>query len=125
HIGKNLEADPEYKRRIAVGIINPEEDKKALEIAETDPNPRAKYSVFAFLLGVAIVVLFGFAPSLRPEGVTMSQTIEMVMISDAALILFAGKADVAKAVNGNIFKAGLNAVIAIFGIAWMGSTFYL
>lgn len=28
HIGKNLEADPEYKRRIAVGIINPEEDKK-------------------------------------------------------------------------------------------------
>ena len=125
HIGKNLEADPEYKRRIAVGIINPEEDKKALEIAETDPNPRAKYSVFAFLLGVAIVVLFGFAPSLRPEGVTMSQTIEMVMMSDAALILFAGKADVAKAVNGNIFKAGLNAVIAIFGIAWMGSTFYL
>lgn len=47
------------------------------------------------------------------------------MMSDAALILFAGKADVAKAVNGNIFKAGLNAVIAIFGIAWMGSTFYL
>lgn len=114
HIGKNLEADPEYKRRIAVGIINPEEDKKALEIAETDSNPRAKYSVFAFLLGVAIVVLFGFVPSLRPEGVTMSQTIEMVMMSDAALILFAGKADVAKAVNGNIFKAGLNAVIAIF-----------
>ncbi len=124
-VGKNLEDDPEYKRRIAEGIIDPEADKKNLEIAQTDPNPRAKYSVFAFLFGVAVVVLFGFVPSLRPEGVTMSQTIEMVMMADAALILFTGKADVKDAVNGNIFKAGMNAVIAIFGIAWMGSTFYL
>ena len=28
-------------------------------------------------------------------------------------------------VNGNIFKAGMNAVVAIFGIAWMGNTFYM
>ena len=54
----------------------------------------------------------------------MSQTIEMVMMSDAALILIVGKAKVADAVQGNIFKAGMNAVVAIFGIAWMGSTFY-
>lgn len=46
------------------------------------------------------------------------------MMSTAALILFVGKADVNEAVNGNIFKAGMNAVVAIFGIAWMGSTFY-
>lgn len=124
-VGKNLEDDPEYKRRVAEGIIDPEADKKNLKIAQTDPNPRAKYSVFAFLFGVVVVVLFGFVPSLRPEGVTMSQTIEMVMMADAALILFIGKADVKDAVNGNIFKAGMNAVIAIFGIAWMGSTFYL
>ena len=26
--------------------------------------------------------------------------------------------------KGNIFSAGINALVAIFGIAWMGSTFY-
>ena len=55
----------------------------------------------------------------------MSQTIEMIMMSDAALILLVGKGKVGDAVNGNIFKAGMNAVVAIFGIAWMGNTFYV
>ena len=31
--------------------------------------------------------------------------------------------DLFKAVQGNIFPAGMQAVIAIFGIAWMGDTF--
>ena len=124
-VGKKLEDDPEYKRRVAEGIINPEEDKHNLEIAEEQPNPHAKYSVWAFFAGVILVVIFGFFPKLRPEGVTMSQTIEMVMMSIAAVILLVGKAKASDAVNGNIFKAGVNAVVAIFGIAWMGSTFYL
>lgn len=124
-VGKELEDDPEYQRRVKAGIINPADDARLLEMADTQSNPRAKYSVWAFLLGVALVIVFGFFPSLRPESVTMSQTIEMIMMSTAALILFVGKADVNEAVNGNIFKAGMNAVVAIFGIAWMGSTFYM
>ena len=124
HIGKELEDDPEYKRRVAEGIINPNEDKRNLEKAEEESNPRAKYSVWAFFAGVLLVIIFGFFPKLRPEGVTMSQTIEMIMMSVAALILFVGKAKPTDAVNGNIFKAGMNAVVGIFGIAWMGSTFY-
>lgn len=124
HVGKELDDDPEYKRRVAVGIINPEEDTKHMQQAETQTDPHARYAVYAFLFGVAVVVLFGFFPSLRPEGVTMSQTIEMVMMSCAALILLVGKGSVKKAVDGNIFKAGMNAVVSIFGIAWMGSTFY-
>ena len=54
----------------------------------------------------------------------MSQTIEMIMMSDAILILLAGHTNVKDVVKGNIFSAGINAVISIFGIAWMGSTFY-
>lgn len=125
HVGKELVDDPEYKRRIAKGLINPEEDAKNVQESTLECGSEAKRSVFAFLFGVALVVVFGFVPSLRPEGVSMSQTIEMIMMSDAALILFVGKAKVANAVNGNIFKAGMNAVVAIFGIAWMGNTFYM
>ena len=122
HVGKELVDDPEYQRRVKAGLIHPEEDAKNLQQAETQPNPHAKHAVWAFLLGVAVVVLFGFVPSLRPEGCTMSETIEMVMMSVAALILLVGKADVRVAMQGNVFASGMNAMVSIFGVAWMGST---
>ena len=125
HIGKEREDDPEYKRRVAAGLINPEAACEEVQKAENEHDPSAKHAVWAFLFGVALVILFGFLPQLRPEGVSMSQTIEMIMMSDAALILLVGKGKVGDAVNGNIFKAGMNAVVAIFGIAWMGNTFYV
>lgn len=125
HIGKELEDDPEYKRRVAAGLINPEAACEEVQKAENEHDPSAKHAVWAFLFGVALVILFGFLPQLRPEGVSMSQTIEMIMMSDAALILLVGKGKVGDAVNRNIFKAGMNAVVAIFGIAWMGNTFYV
>ena len=46
------------------------------------------------------------------------------MMSIAALILIVGKAKVGDAVKGNIFGAGMNAMVSIFGIAWMGDTFF-
>ena len=129
-VGKELEDDPEYQRRVREGLIQPVDEVQTQP--QTALNPRAKWSVLAFLLGVVLVVLFGSVPALRPsfevdgvmEPLSMPQTIEIVMMSIAALILLVGKADVKAAVNGNIFSAGMNAMIAIFGIAWMGDTFF-
>ena len=131
-VGKELEDDPEYQRRVKEGLINPEAEAKVLEQMTQKPAPHAKRAVLAFLLGVVLVVVFGSAPSLRPsyevDGVTktlsMPETIEILMMSIAALILIVGKANVKKAVSGNIFGAGMNAMISIFGIAWMGDTFF-
>ncbi|MBR5687182.1 MAG: anaerobic C4-dicarboxylate transporter [Prevotella sp.] len=131
-VGKELEDDPEYQRRVREGIINPEAEAQKMQQMETNPNPRAKYSVLAFLFGVFLVVLFGSVPSLRPsftvDGETtqlgMPHCIEIIMMSVAALILLVGKADVKKAVTGNVFGAGMNAMVSIFGIAWMGDTFF-
>ena len=131
-IGKELEDDPEYQRRVKEGLINPEAEAKAMELMTQKPAPHAKRAVLAFLLGVAVVVVFGSVPSLRPsfevDGVkttlSMPETIEILMMSIAALILIVGKASVKKAVSGNIFGAGMNAMVSIFGIAWMGDTFF-
>lgn len=131
-VGKELGDDPEYRRRVKEGIINPEADAKLLEQFETSPKPRAKHSVLAFLLGVLLVVVFGSVPSLRPSfmvdgeltRLSMPETIEIVMMSVAALILLVGKAKVGDAVKGNVFGAGMNAMVSIFGIAWMGDTFF-
>lgn len=53
----------------------------------------------------------------------MPSIIEIIMLSTAAVILLVCRIDGIKAVQGNIFPAGMQAVIAIFGIAWMGDTF--
>lgn len=131
-IGKELVDDPEYRRRVKEGIINPEQDAKNMEQMEEHPNPRAKYSVIAFLVAVVMIVIFGSVPSLRPsfmvDGETvrmgMPETIEVVMMAMSAVILLVGKAKVQDAVKGNVFGAGMNAMVGIFGIAWMGDTFF-
>ena len=132
HVGKELVDDPEYQRRVKAGIINPEQDSKQMEQIEVHPNPHAKYAVMAFLMAVLLVVVFGSVPSLRPsfvvEGETvrmgMPEIIEVVMMAMSALILLVGKAKVQDAVKGNVFAAGMNAMVSIFGIAWMGDTFF-
>ncbi len=84
-----------------------------------------------FLVAVVAIVLLGSIPTLRPDfvidGTTvklgMPEAIEMIMLSTAAIILLATKTDGIKATKGSVFNAGMQAVIAIFGIAWMGDTF--
>ena len=150
-VGKELEQDPEYQRRLKAGLLEEtreergerrengmekgEEGNLAPSHPRTSAPSKEKYArraVLAFLLGVVLVVLFGSIPSLRPSfnvdgevtRLTMPETIEIIMMSIAALILIVGKADVKKAVSGNIFGAGMNAMVSIFGIAWMGDTFF-
>ena len=54
----------------------------------------------------------------------MAETIEMFLMADVFLFMLVGKVKVGDVTKGSVFAAGINAVIAIFGIAWMGSTFY-
>mgnify|MGYP000310244206 CR=1 FL=1 len=121
-VGKELIEDPEYQKRLKEGLFN---DKK-IEIKDVK-NKRSAM----FILATAFIVLFGSFEGMRPsflidgEIVTlgMSSIIEIVMLSAAAIILIVTKTDGIKATQGSVFPAGMQAVIAIFGIAWMGDTF--
>jgi len=125
YVGKPLEKDPEYLRRLSEGLLD---ESETAEETKTD-LPHARRAVLAFLFGVLLVVLLALFPALRPtfdgESLNMTTTIEMVMMSTAALILLVGKADVGVAAKSNVFASGMNAMVAIFGVAWMGSTFFL
>lgn len=122
-VGKELVDDPEYKRRVEEGAIG----NTTAQTGDVLSKKRAVASVLLFLAATFMIVLFGSIESLRPsfDGVTvgMPLIIEMVMLATAALILLLTKTDGAKAVQGSVFSAGMQAVVAIFGIAWMGDTF--
>ena len=173
-VGKELVDDPEYKRRVAAGLV----EKSRVQAADAVSQVKAKVSVALFFVATLVIVLFGSIEELRPsfdnevyveqsvntatdevavdvaaENVTVGENvvadeaggvvagekvyyksvekkrlgmpfiIEMVMLATAALILLLTKTDGAKAVKGSVFSAGMQAVVAIFGIAWMGDTF--
>jgi len=133
HLGKELEDDPEYQRRVAAGLIPPVRPKTAEELAHMEVKPGAKTSVIIFLIAAIAVVVLGAVPSLRPtfthaDGTTttlqMWHAICIVMLVAATCILWFTKCDVSALVKGSVFQAGANALIAIFGIAWAGDTWF-
>ncbi|MFC6275989.1 anaerobic C4-dicarboxylate transporter [Psittacicella hinzii] len=126
-MGKELKDDQEYQRRLQ----DPEykDDLADTEFAqvEVEKTPAtAKWSVLIFLLASISVVLLGGVPHLRPEfngtPLSMPVTIEIIMLSAAALIILCCKPDGNLITKGSVFHAGMRAVIAIFGIAWLGDT---
>ena len=126
-VGKELKDDPVYQARLKSGELSGANYCTA-EVA----NPgKALTSVLLFLGATVGIVLFGSIDGLRPsfqtsEGVVvmqMAHIIEVLMLSVAALILLLTGTSGMKAAKSSVFNAGMQAVVAIFGIAWMGDTF--
>jgi anaerobic C4-dicarboxylate transporter DcuB len=113
----------------------------AREPATASPSPASaaltytkegRNSALVFLLGVVAIVVLGLFPDLRPafkvpgEGqvpIDMTTTIVMVMFVVGVLILLVGKPDGSIVPDMSVFKAGMVAAIALFGIAWLTATF--
>lgn len=126
-VGKELMEDPEYRKRLAEGSFRPEK----VQTGQVQNPRRALASVLIFVLATFFIVLFGSMEELRSSfqvnGETvrlgMSALIEILMLTAAALILIVTRTNGIQATQGSVFTAGMQAVIAIFGIAWMGDTF--
>ncbi|HEU4352633.1 MAG TPA: anaerobic C4-dicarboxylate transporter [Burkholderiales bacterium] len=123
-VGKDLEDDPEYQARLKAGAI------PAPKPAGQRPPlaPAAKISAWIFLAGVALVVVFGFFPELRrlpgaKSPLAMPLVIEIVMLSVAAVMLLLTGVKVDDVPKTPTLRAGVVAVIGIFGLAWLGDSF--
>jgi anaerobic C4-dicarboxylate transporter DcuB len=125
--GTDLDADKEYQRRVAAGEVQP--PSVAAEIALL---PHAKRSVAIFLTGVAAICIFGLFEGIRPtvaaegggvEPISVTPLIGMFMLAVAALILLLCQVKATDVPGTPIFKSGMVAMIALFGIAWMADTF--
>ena len=122
-VGKELLEDPEYLRRLEAGMI----DTKHVELNDVKNMFLARISVIIFISATLLIVFFVSIPAMRPmfngTALDMPAIIEILMLCAAAVILFISRTDGIKATQGSVFPAGMQAVIAIFGIAWMGDTF--
>jgi anaerobic C4-dicarboxylate transporter DcuA/anaerobic C4-dicarboxylate transporter DcuB len=125
--GRDLDDDPEYQRRLAAGEIAP-----PAPAGEITLMPYAKRSVAIFLTAVAAICIFGVFEGIRPtvpaegggvEPLAVTPIIQMFMLTAAALILILAHVKATDIPNMSIFKSGMVAMIALFGIAWMADTF--
>ena len=122
-VGKELEEDPEYQRRLQQGLLEGKQQTQTKNI-----NMRnAKISVILFVVSTALIVVFGSVPALQPvfngTPMKMEYIIEILMLTASAIILIVTRTNGVEVTKGNVFIAGMQAMIAIFGIAWMGDTF--
>jgi anaerobic C4-dicarboxylate transporter-like protein len=131
--GKNLDEDPEYQQRLASGEVKP---PQALPAMEGKKLFNARGSTILFLMGIALVVLIGMFPNLRPvyqtvtdgvvdsDQVNMGMAIMIVMLAIAGLIMIFFKASAEETLKGSIMKSGITAMISILGVSWLGSSFF-
>jgi anaerobic C4-dicarboxylate transporter DcuB len=131
-MGKDLKDDPEFQRRLAAGEIQPPDTTSP---ADRVLLPTARVSAIMFLTGVFIIVLYGlfndqilsFLAGIgidlgegAPDSTTM---IQIVMLGMAALMLTVTHIKTSEVPKQQMFTAGMVAMIALFGLAWLADTF--
>ena len=127
--GKELQDDPEYQRRMQ----DPVWRDRILSTTSTTLNeqlpPAARNSVLLFILALVCIVIVAMMPAIRTisgmeKPIDMSVIIQMFMLGFGGIILLATRTHVQSVPNGVVFKSGMVASIAIFGIAWMSDTYF-
>lgn len=130
--GKNLADDTEFQEKLK----DPKQREFIYGGTETLMDQRfpkqAYWSTWIFFAGIAVVVLLGALPELRPAfeikgkmtALSMNLVIQMMMLIAGAIMLMTCKVNASAISNGAVFKAGMVAIFSVFGVAWMSDTFF-
>jgi anaerobic C4-dicarboxylate transporter DcuB len=130
--GKDLENDPEFQARLK----DPEQKQyiygETATLMDKVFPKEAYWATWLFFAAIATVVLLGAFPDLRPSfevagkttSLSMNLAIQILMLTAGAIMLMVCKVPTKEIPNGNVFKAGMVAIVSIFGVAWMADTFF-
>ena len=129
--GADLDKDPKFQTRLA----DPEMKQFMYGNTATTLNnklaPSARYSVYIFVCAILSIILLASFPSLLPswgnpaKPLSMALVIQIVMVTAGGLMVAVCRVDPKKVVTGSVWQAGMVAVVAIYGIAWLADTYFL
>ena len=126
--GKDLDHDEAFQARIA----DPEQRKVIYGESNTLMGKQLSKgqwtAMWIFIASIAVVAVLGAFESLRPafngKPLSMVLTIQMFMLLAGALMILFTKTDPMLIGKSEVFRAGMIAVVAVFGIAWMADTVF-
>lgn len=85
-------------------------------------------AMWIFLASIAVVALLGAFSELRPafdgKPLSMVLVIQMFMLLSGALIIIITKTNPASISKNEVFRSGMIAIVAVYGIAWMAETMF-
>jgi anaerobic C4-dicarboxylate transporter DcuB len=126
--GKDLAQDPEFQALIA----DPESRKfvygDTTTLLDKKLSTQQWTAMWIFIGAIVVVGVLGAAESLRPlvggKPLSMVLTIQMFMLMAGALIIVFTKTNPTAIAKNEVFRAGMIAVVAVFGVAWMADTVF-
>ncbi|MEI6860490.1 MAG: anaerobic C4-dicarboxylate transporter [Shewanella sp.] len=127
--GKELDDDPEYQARLKDPIWRDKINNTTATTLDQTLPVSSRNAVLIFLFAIVTIVIIAMVPEIRTmpgavKPISMSIIIQMMMLGFGGVILIATKTDPKKVPDGVVFKSGMVAAIAIFGIAWMSDTYF-
>jgi len=126
--GKDLDKDETFQKLIA----DPEKHKyvygESVTLLDQKLSRSQWTAMWIFVGAIVVVALLGAIESIRPQvaGKPMSMvlTIQMFMLMAGALIIVFTKTNPGDVGKSEVFRAGMIAVVAVFGVAWMADTVF-
>ena len=126
--GKDLDKDETFQKLIA----DPEKHKYVYGESATLLGQKLSRSqwtaMWIFVGAIVVVALLGAIVSIRPhvagKPMSMVLTIQMFMLMAGALIIVFTKTNPGDVGKSEVFRAGMIAVVAVFGVAWMADTVF-
>ena len=131
--GRDLEKDEAFQEMIK----DPEQKEYIYGDNETLQGRELPSSYYhatgIFLIGIICIAILGNFPDLLPHfpnakgkmaAISMTTVIQMVMLFVSALILFACKTKAKEVGNSQVFRAGIVALVSVYGVAWMADTYF-
>ncbi|CAM3278558.1 anaerobic C4-dicarboxylate transporter [Helicobacter labetoulli] len=130
--GKDLDKDEEFQEKIK----DPEFKKYVYGDSKTLLGVKLPFkdwlAMWIFLGAIVVVAVLGAFPELRPsfevkgalKPMSMVDTIQMFMLLAGSALLIFTNVDAGKIGKNEIFRSGMIALVAVFGISWMADTMF-
>ena len=126
--GKDLDNDEAFQKLIA----DPEGKKlvygESATLLDKKLSAQQWTAMWIFVGAIGMVATLGAVESMRPQvggkPLSMILTIQMFMMMAGAFILIFTKTNPAAIAKNEVFRAGMIAVVAVFGVAWMADTVF-
>jgi anaerobic C4-dicarboxylate transporter DcuB len=126
--GKDLSADAEFQQRVSTPEGHRQVYGESATLLDRALTRSQWTAMWIFVAAIVVVALLGAFESLRPvvggKPVSMVLTIQMFMLMAGALIIAFTRTDPAAIGKTEVFRAGMIAVVAVFGVAWMADTVF-
>ena len=124
--GQDLDRDEKFQKLIAKPEMKKYVYGETTTLMNQRFNTRQWFSLWLFLGIIGLIALLGMYPEFRPTisgtAMSMTQILQVIMLTGGALmIIFCGvnASDIAK---NSVFRAGVAAVVAVYGVVWMTDT---